>query len=193
MDLTTRRFDGDGLVVTPFVALKWAWVNALAIQVDGKILAVGQADDNIGTHLAMARYLDSGALDTSFDTDGKMTLVEKGEGRGVSLMRNPTNPSQNGIVVAGQVDIGSLFAVYFFDFNGALVTTFGTNGRVTNIPGIGEATAVRVLSSFGAPSGIVAVGTASGMVVAKYLLNGAPDTAFGWRRRVHRHRRERGR
>ena len=50
-------------------------INALKIQPDGKIVATGTTVENGKTEIALARYLPNGALDTSFDADGKVIKV----------------------------------------------------------------------------------------------------------------------
>ena len=59
----------------------------LKIQPDGKIVAVGSAPDNGATPLrfAVARYNTDGALDTSFDSDGKVTTPVTGDRRQPAL------------------------------------------------------------------------------------------------------------
>jgi uncharacterized delta-60 repeat protein len=58
-------FSGDGRVTTNFGGDDRAY--AVALQSDGKIVVAGTSNDNF----ALARYLSSGALDTSFSDDGK--------------------------------------------------------------------------------------------------------------------------
>lgn len=50
---------------------------SVAIQSDGKIVAVGSASDRLTLNgvFALARYTTDGNLDTTFDTDGKVTTV----------------------------------------------------------------------------------------------------------------------
>src|SRR5205823_7146377 len=67
-------FGSKGNVTTTFG--RWAWINAVAIQPDGKVVAVGGTQstyfNNGGvTDLALARYNPDGSLDTSFGSGGK--------------------------------------------------------------------------------------------------------------------------
>jgi uncharacterized delta-60 repeat protein len=62
-------FDGDGILTTDFGGLELAF--SVAIQPDGSILVGGTAA-NKGA--AFARYRPNGALDPSFDGDGKLIL-----------------------------------------------------------------------------------------------------------------------
>jgi uncharacterized delta-60 repeat protein len=61
-------FDGDGKLTTGFGGDEE--VRAVAIQSDGKILAAGDDSSNV----LVARYLPDGALDSTFDGDGKLSI-----------------------------------------------------------------------------------------------------------------------
>lgn len=64
-------FDGDGKLTTTFLGYEFA--KGLAVQSDGKIVAVGgtrQADNTIAP--VVARYNTNGSLDTTFSGDGKV-------------------------------------------------------------------------------------------------------------------------
>src|SRR4051794_32776720 len=63
-------FGGDGTVETHF-SEGVDFANAVAIQADGKIVAVGGEDLSSG--FALARFNPDGSPDTSFDGDGKVT------------------------------------------------------------------------------------------------------------------------
>jgi uncharacterized delta-60 repeat protein/RHS repeat-associated protein len=62
-------FDTDGKVATTFATGATSASNALRVQADGKIVVAGYSNNNF----AMARYNANGSLDTTFDTDGKLT------------------------------------------------------------------------------------------------------------------------
>ena len=66
-------FDGDGRVFTDFGYSDGAY--GLAIQPDGKIVAVGNARSGSSrdtNEFGVARYNPDGSLDRSFDGDGKV-------------------------------------------------------------------------------------------------------------------------
>jgi uncharacterized delta-60 repeat protein len=69
-DLTLdKTFSGDGKMTTDFGGSgAYDGAYSVAIQADGKIVAAGQATDE----LALARYNSSGSLDTSFGVNGKV-------------------------------------------------------------------------------------------------------------------------
>src|SRR5262249_33647114 len=82
---------------------------AVALQADGKILAGGSAvtgsGGNIGYSFAVVRYNTNGSLDTSFDTDGKVTTTF---GKGIDAVATSLVVQPNGkIVVAGFKQSGS--------------------------------------------------------------------------------------
>jgi uncharacterized delta-60 repeat protein len=62
-------FGVGGLVTTVIGAL--AGASAIGLQEDGKIVLGGFSSGSI----AVARYLDNGDLDTSFDSDGRVTTM----------------------------------------------------------------------------------------------------------------------
>ena len=67
-------FDGDGKVTTSFGGAGYEAADAVAIQVNGKIVAAGDVavTQNNRDH-ALARYNADGSLDTSFGGDGRVT------------------------------------------------------------------------------------------------------------------------
>lgn len=126
-------FDTDGLVITGAAATTYNESGrGVLIQPDGKIVVGG---DEIGQgspappHKLMAlRYLTSGALDTSFDTDG-IALAPLGTngGAGYAVARD----ASGNILVAGSItDVSTEwdFAVARWSAAGVLDTGFGTNG-----------------------------------------------------------------
>jgi uncharacterized delta-60 repeat protein len=65
-------FDSDGIAMTSFGASNNSEdADSMVLQPDGKILVAGTVNSATG----VARYNTDGSLDTSFDTDGKMTFV----------------------------------------------------------------------------------------------------------------------
>ena len=107
----------------------------MALQADGKIVAVGVA---AGGDFALARYNPNGSLDTSFSGDGKQTTDFGGfdEANGVVLQRN-------GKIVGGRASQGprSDFALARYNPNGSLDPSFSGDGKqTTDFGGTDEAT-----------------------------------------------------
>ncbi|MFF3891093.1 calcium-binding protein [Streptomyces sp. NPDC001914] len=112
-------FDGDGIVRTDFG--DYESVEGLALQPDGKIVAAGAS----GSRFALARYLPNGALDTSFDGNGRI-ITPGGGAADVALQ-----PGDGRIVVAGSNGPGGDFAVLRYNSDGSQDTGFGTGGVAT--------------------------------------------------------------
>ncbi|MBI5934516.1 MAG: hypothetical protein HY867_12480 [Chloroflexi bacterium] len=67
-------FDGDGIVVT-YIASSSDTCHAVALQTDGKIVALGITGSlGIQTSYIVVRYNSDGSLDPSFDGDGKAVV-----------------------------------------------------------------------------------------------------------------------
>jgi uncharacterized delta-60 repeat protein len=169
-------FGGDGKVTTSFTGGGYA--NAVAIQSDGKIVAAG----GTGTKFAVARYDTDGALDPTFGTDGKVTtgFTDGGSANAVAIQ-------SDGKIVAVGISGGlssEEFAVARYDTDGALDSTFGTDGIVTTdlTPGWDEAKGVAIQAN----GKIVAAGLGTPgslwrprFALARYRSDGTLDTSFG--------------
>ena len=130
-------FSGDGKQTTDFGGVDGA--NGVAIQGDGKIVAVGGGGRR-RHDFALARYNPNGSLDTSFSGDGKQTTDFGGfdEANGVALQ------GDGKIVAVGAADGASDdFALARYNPNGSLDTTFSGDGKqTTDFGGFDEANAV---------------------------------------------------
>jgi uncharacterized delta-60 repeat protein len=133
LDLTFGR---DGKVTTGFAA--GAFANAVAVQADGKILAVGAANLASGDLLfALARYRPNGTLDPTFSGDGRVTTAFPG---GLAVASDLALQQDGKIVVAGSASDPTTFMPRFalarYRTDGALDPTFSGDGRViTGFPG----------------------------------------------------------
>jgi serralysin len=177
-------FGGDGKVTTNF-ANGFAGASAVAIQTNGKIVAVGVTKGTRG-QFALARYNPNGTLDTSFGGDGRVTTnftTGKDFALGVAIQANGK------IVAAGGArGTGGRFALARYNANGTLDTSFGGDGRVTTnfSPGDDVASGVAIQAN----GRIVAAGTAysncgcNRFALARYNTNGTLDTSFGGTGRV---------
>jgi len=154
--------------------------NAVALQPDGKIVAVGQSDNGLDDDFALARYTSSGFLDTTFSNDGKLTtgFPSNESGRAVALQPDGK------IIVAGTTSSSvagnnSNFALLRINSDGSADTTF--NGIVTTDFGGGDDGANAVALQ---PDGkIVVVGESIqngsfDFAVARYNSDGSADTTF---------------
>lgn len=156
-------------------------VSAVAIQSDGKIVAAGWIfNGGADFDFAVVRYNPDGSLDTTFDTDGKVTTAI---GTGDDQAAAVAIQSDGKIVVAGHAFNGANydFAVVRYNPDGSLDTTFNTNGKVsTAIEASNEAAYAVAIQSNGK---IVAAGFSSNgpdddFAVVRYNTNGGLDTTF---------------
>jgi uncharacterized delta-60 repeat protein len=129
-----NSFGTNGKVTTAFGL--YSEIHAMTLQADGKIIAVGESSDSSRTSFAMVRYNSTGALDTSFGTNGKvMTAFET-----VSSATAVTLQSDNKIVVAGATFISGFInpngvvALARYSMTGKLDTSFNATGKfITDI------------------------------------------------------------
>jgi uncharacterized delta-60 repeat protein len=166
-------FSGDGRQTTNFAGRDES--TGVALQVDGKIVAVGGTSGIGFRDFALARYNPDGSLDPSFSGDGKQRTDFGGfdEGAGVAVQ------TDGKIVAVGRA--GSVYADRFaiarYNPNGTLDTSFSGDGRQTTDFGANDGAYGVALQSDGK---IVAVGRAGGggFAVARYNPNGTLDASF---------------
>ncbi len=141
--------------------------NAVVLQSDGKIVAVGQDSSDF----ALARYNADGSLDSSFGTGGKVTTDFGGSDAALAAVLQP-----DGKIVAVGTSAAD-FALARYNTDGSLDTSFGTGGKVTTDFGGTDQAWAAVLQPDGK---IVAAGLASAdFALARYNTNGSLDTSFG--------------
>ena len=165
-------FDNDGKVTTDIGTSTEDSGSAVAIQSDGKIIVAGTSGSS--TDFAAVRYNTDGSLDTSFDTDGKVTTD----------IGTSTTDTAKALVIQSDgkiVAVGTSsndFAVVRYTTTGTLDTTFDTDGKVTT--DIGTSTTDTGSSAVIQSDGkIVVVGdNYSDFVIVRYTTTGALDTTF---------------
>jgi uncharacterized delta-60 repeat protein len=175
-------FGAGGKVTTDFGGNETAW--GLAVQSDGKAVVAGtRFDPGPSDDFVLARYTASGALDSTFDGDGKVTTDFGGRSDGAD---DVAVQADGKIVAAGSgfpAQVRPLdFALARYNRDGTLDSTFGDAGKVLTTfepNSIDGANAVLIQ-----PDGkIVAAGsTRTGptreFAVARYLPNGSLDASF---------------
>jgi uncharacterized delta-60 repeat protein len=122
-------FDADGRVTSDF-GPGVDHVDGVDVQAsNGRIVVAGHTEVGTG-RFALARYNSDGTLDTTFSTDGKLTtnFTRRTDG-GLSVALQPSD----GKIVAGGFagGGGGRFAVARYNADGALDTTFSSDGKVT--------------------------------------------------------------
>ncbi len=169
-------FGGDGKVTTNFTAgADFAF--GVAIQTDGKIVAVGRAGGS-GGRVAVARYNVDGTLDTSFSGDGKATTNFTA---GEDTVDHVAIQSDGRIIVAGTAGYFSnnaRFALVRYDTDGTRDATFSGDGKLTTnlTSGFDGAFAVAIQPL---DQKIVATGQAGlNLAVLRYDPDGTLDSTF---------------
>jgi uncharacterized delta-60 repeat protein len=142
----------------------------LSIQPDGKIVATGATNSGAAIEVAVARYNSDGDLDTTFGIGGKVTTNFFGNDAAANAMiiRPDGKILATGIVrIGARVDL----ALFQYNPNGGLDTSFGTNGIVnTSFTGrldIGNAVALQSDGKIIAAGAGVAVGSEQ-FILARY-------------------------
>jgi uncharacterized delta-60 repeat protein len=171
-------FDGDGKVTTDFVGAADA---AAAIEIDaqGKYVVGGSAYNGTNKdEFALARYDAAGALDPSFDADGRVVTTGNDQGRDLAI------DASGRIILAGSAFTGATldFSIMRFNTDGSRDATFGKRGRVVTPIGTGSDAAEAV--AIDAEGTIVAAGSAKfgedrDFALARYSPAGAPLGVFG--------------
>src|SRR5262249_12949348 len=133
-DLDTT-FGSGGFVATQ-IGVRCS-ANDVAIQSDGKIIAVGGTHSSGGRSdnpdFAVARYTTSGALDTTFGSGGTVTT---GWGKKSDEASAVAIQSDGKIVVAGSSN--NDFALVRYNTNGTLDKNFGSSGKQVTDLGSGS-------------------------------------------------------
>lgn len=179
-------FGSNGVFVVPGTSsAQPRFARAIALQTDGKIVAVGVGfDEGPTSEITMVRCNSDGSLDTTFGSGGIVFTNVSDDQRDTG--NNLVIQTDGKIVVAGtstSAETGnSVVVLARYNTDGSLDTSFGSNGLVA--PTITE-------TDFGSASG-VALQTDGKILVAqardffvgffavsRYQASGSPDTTFG--------------
>ena len=166
-------FGTGGIVTTSVGSSPSTAIYAVALQVDGKIVAIGTDNSNF----VLARYLVNGSLDASFGAGGIVTTPI-----GISTSSGAFGGAiqvDNAIVAVGTD--GTNFALVRYLPDGSLDTSFGTGGVVVTPIGTESFALAGVIQADGK---IVAAGETfsddtESLALARYLPNGSLDASFG--------------
>ncbi len=174
-----RSFGGDGRVTTN-ITQRPDGAAAVVVQPDGRIVAGGST---AAGRFALIRYLPNGALDPSFDFDGR---VVTGLGRETSGVRGLALQPDGKIVAVGSLFAGTgpVFKVVRYLPDGRRDARFGDHGVATaDFPNYEDLATSVALQSDGRI--VVAGWTGSGgdtgatFAVARFLPGGRLDPSFG--------------
>jgi uncharacterized delta-60 repeat protein len=172
---------GTGGRVTTMIGTGSDYIESIAIQSDGKIVAGGEMYNGSKYDFAIARFNTDGSLDTSFGTGGKVTMTI---GTFSDKIHGLAIQSDGNIVVAGESSNGyAKIALARFNTNGSVDTSFGTSGVVTTSIGSYQDFAFGIVIN---PSDgkLIVAGQSSGIsysdfALARYNTDGSLDTTFG--------------
>jgi uncharacterized delta-60 repeat protein len=119
---------GAGGMVTTDMTTGADQAQAVAVQVDQKIVVVGRAGGS-GGRFGLARYDTAGGLDPTFSGDGKVfTNLVSGYDHAWALAIQPDGK----IVAAGAAQVGGgAFALVRYNADGTRDTSFSGDGKVT--------------------------------------------------------------
>ena len=180
-------FGNGGIVTTDFGGPgKSDEIRDIALQPDGKIVAVGHTDQDQSN---VARYLPDGKLDPTFGSGGKVTLHLPTADRHAGAPSASSPTARSSLPTSGS-------ALFRLTPDGQLDTGFGTGGVVADgLINDGRSTTFQshahVLNDLAIqPDGkIVAVGNdnyatpgallGSNRMIVRYTANGALDPSFG--------------
>lgn len=180
---TTFGVDGYAMIGPQSQSIVYTFGNALVIQPDGKIVAVGVATINPGgDRFLIARFNADGSRDESFGSAGVVfTRFTNGETQALAVALDADGKIVvSGYNVADQVTRN--FALARYNTNGSLDMDFGLEGQVTTnfaFRNFAQANAVVIQ-----PDGkIIAAGgftrQATGFLLARYKSDGRLDQAYG--------------
>ena len=175
-------FDNDGIILTRFNDSADEHANAVVLQPDGKIVAIGFIRYGLFSgETAVARYNQDGSLDGSFANAGKLSFMVGNMCQGYAGILQPDGR----IVISGSA---GQFPSTFFDHmtvrlkpDGSFDSTFGTNGLVLHDMAWSEDIAHAAGLQ---PDGKIVIAGGSINVLgeysslARYDSNGAVDSSF---------------
>jgi uncharacterized delta-60 repeat protein len=178
-------FGNGGKVVTDFNNSN-DWLSRIAVQPDGKIVAIG--DTHPSHRGALARYNPDGTLDATFGNGGRVITVATVRESAAGLLILPDGK----IMISGSISLpsefNSSFALLRFNSDGSVDSTFGNGGTV--MTNIAEADDQAYAIALQANGKIVAAGRRGiqfypseqrkgNVALARYNPDGSPDTTFG--------------
>lgn len=165
----------------------WDTAEGVVLQPDGKIVIAGSAEvASLSTDIAVARLTSSGALDPTFDIDGKVTIAFDTIPGGADLAFDIALQADGKLIVGGWTGTGAgnNMAVARIDSTGALDPEFGTGGR-TVFTATGYPWAEIAALALDSAGRIVTAGLGidlanpSDILVGRLTPSGLPDLGFG--------------
>jgi len=190
-DLTVMRFETNGVLDATFgasgmvvvdVANEYELLYDLALQPDGKIVAVGITSDGNNFDIVVIRLNTDGSLDNTFSFDGMVTTSVNEDDYGQGIAVAPDGK----IVVAGSTQDANLNTntlLVRYNADGSLDNTFGTNGKletdlssgVDEFYNLAVTGSGKILATGGSYSG-----SSTDVLVARFNPDGSLDNTFSF-------------
>jgi uncharacterized delta-60 repeat protein len=170
-------FDSDGIVITNVTGANESALD-ITILSDDSAVVVGQATGTAQDFLIL-KYLPSGTLDTSFDTDGIFTLDISA---GVDTLTSVFS-FNNSIYASGYSSNGTDLDAHLFkiDLTGTVDASFGVSGHTKiDIGGNNDAySSIKKHGNYIYAVGFSNSGSFKDALVSRFHLSGELDTSFG--------------
>ena len=187
MDIVVARYLPNGTLDTSFSAdgtvyadIGWDYATGIAVQADGRIVVCGWTSVGVTVEFLVLRYDPSGALDSTFDSDGVVvTSIGPNDDQAFELTIQPDGR----IVVVGAMATSSGgptdLALVRYDTDGSLDSTFDGDGVVTTALGPGPTSLAH--AAVLQPDGKIIAGGWGGndFGLARYEPDGDLDPGFG--------------
>jgi uncharacterized delta-60 repeat protein len=175
-EFALARYEPDGTLDSSFGVAGKVLVNlnhddyadGLAIQPDGKIVAVGGSGVGNDSDFSIARFNQDGSLDGGFGANGIVTTPFSGYD-----YANAVLVQRDGRIVAAGTSNSAGFALARYNPDGSLDATFDGDGKVE----LQDQRAPAVMGIAEQPDGKLVV--AGGFMAARYKTNGSLDAGFG--------------
>ena len=171
-----NTFSADGKQTTDFGSPSDDYVNSIAIQSDGKLIALGYRFNGVNTFIAAARYNTDGTSDMSFNGDGLLVPHIR---QGNTFYTCTALQADGKILTAGYTWKGNKyrFALARHNTNGSLDNTFSGNGVQTTAFGSADSKAYAI--AIQNDGKILLAGTAGNFCrLARYNSDGSLDNTF---------------
>lgn len=155
-------------------------VRSMALHKDGKIVAVGYANDPKGDQIKMVRFLSNGILDAEFGMNSTvyMRIKDRSVPSCISIQEDQKIVVGGSFTDKSKLPANSRFVLVRFNTNGSVDTSFGAKGIAT----ITIDTLRSVATSIAiAPDGGIVVGGEidDRFLVVKFTKEGKLDKTFG--------------
>ena len=173
-----NSFSADGLVSTDLGASTYDQANALAIQLDGRIVVVGPSGYSKALDFGAARYLPDGTPDSEFSFNGvDFTSVVFGDDHATAVAIQ-----DDGKIVIGGYGFcteGNCFAMVRYLSDGSTDPEFGIDGIVTTEISGGYVLESKAIALQDDGKILLAGGGVAGFALVRYLEDGSVDSDFG--------------